>query len=141
MKALWPSTLLATSLVFLTASAPSQQTMEQRETILATVAAQPTNAPGMTLTTVIAEYKPGALTPSHRHGGAFAMVYILEGSIISKVDGKEVVLHKGDHFTETPNAHHQEFRNPSKTQATKVLAVFLAPTPEAQKDLTILDQK
>jgi quercetin dioxygenase-like cupin family protein len=61
---------------------------------------------------VIAEYAPGTSTPSHRHGNAFAMVYILEGTIVSKVDGKEVVLHAGDHFTEDPNAHHEIFRKP-----------------------------
>jgi quercetin dioxygenase-like cupin family protein len=113
-----------------------------RETPLATIAAQPSNAPGMTLTTVIAEYKPGTLTPPHRHGHAFAMVYILDGTIVSKVnDGPETVLHAGDHFTEEPNAHHVVFRNPSKTRPAKVLAVFLAPTAEAQNDLAILDSK
>ena len=71
------------------------------------VSAQPPNAPGMTLTTVIAEYKPGAFTPPHHHGQAFAMIYVLEGTIVNKVDdGKETVLHAGDHFTEAPNAHH-----------------------------------
>ena len=124
-----------------TTTALAQKTSDHRETLLATVAAQPANAPGMTLTTVVAEYRPGAFTPPHRHGNAFAMIYILEGSIVSKVDGKEMELHAGDHFTENPNAHHELFRNPSKTRTTKVLAVFLAPSAEAERDLTILDQK
>jgi quercetin dioxygenase-like cupin family protein len=66
----------------------------------------------MTLPTVIAEYKPGAFTPPHRHGNAFVMVYILEGAIVSKVDdGQETVFHAGDHFTEAPGAHHVVFRH------------------------------
>ncbi len=123
------------------ATISAQEKSDHRETLLASVAAQPPNAPGMTLTMVIADYKPGSSTPSHRHGQAFAMVYILEGTIDSKVDGKEVVLHAGDHFTEDPNAHHEIFHNPSETKTTKVLAVFLAPSAEAKRDLTILDQK
>jgi quercetin dioxygenase-like cupin family protein len=113
-----------------------------RENLLARFAAEPPNAPGMTLTTVIAEYKPGAFTPPHHHSSAFAMVYILEGTIVSKIDnGKETVLKTGGHFTEAPNAHHVVFRNPSKTASGKVLAVFLARHGEAEKDLTILDAK
>jgi quercetin dioxygenase-like cupin family protein len=127
--------------VFIASALLAQKTSDHRETLLATVAAQPPNAPGMTLTTVIAEYAPGTSTPSHRHGNAFAMVYILEGTIVSKVDGKEVVLHAGDHFTEDQNAHHEIFRNPSTTKTTRVLAVFLAPGAEAERDLAILDQK
>jgi quercetin dioxygenase-like cupin family protein len=143
MKKVWRFTFSAAIVLAISSAftVRAQKTSEHRETLLAAVAAQPPNAPGMTLTTVIAEYKPGAFTPSHRHGNAFAMVYILEGSIVSKVDGKEVVLHAGEHFTEDPNAHHEIFRNPSKTSTTKVIAVFLAPSAEAKRDLTILDDK
>src|ERR1700749_4398933 len=118
----------------------AQQPAGSRETLATKFSAQPPNAPGMTLTTVIAEYKPGAFTPPHHHGQAFAMIYVLEGTIMNKVDdGKETVLHAGDHFTEAPNAHHVVFRNPSKTKTTRVLATFLAPSDEAEKDLAILD--
>ena len=113
-----------------------------RETVVTKLSAQPPNAPGMTITAAIAEYKPGASTPSHRHGNAFAVVQVLEGTIISKVDdGKEVVLHTGDHITEAPQAHHVLFRNPSRTETAKVLAIFYAPSAEAERDLTILDPK
>jgi quercetin dioxygenase-like cupin family protein len=123
---------------------PSQtrQPVSDRETLATKFSAQPPNAPGMTLTTVIAEYKPGAFTPPHHHGQAFAMIFVLEGTIVNKVDdGNETVLHAGDHFTEAPNAHHVTFRNPSKTKTTRILATFLAPSAEAERDLAILDSK
>jgi len=120
----------------------AQPAAGSRETLATKFSAQPPNAPGMTLTTVIAEYKPGAFTPPHHHGRAFAMIYILEGTIVNKVDhGKESVLHAGDYFTEPPNAHHVVFRNPSRTKTTRVLATFLAPSAEAERDLAILDAK
>jgi quercetin dioxygenase-like cupin family protein len=120
----------------------AQQPAGARETLATKFSAQPPNAPGMTLTTVIAEYKPGALTPPHRHGQAFAMIFVLEGTIVNKVDdGNETVLHAGDHFTESSNAHHVTFRNPSKTKTTRILATFLAPSAEAERDLAILDSK
>jgi quercetin dioxygenase-like cupin family protein len=94
----------------------------------------------MVLTGTIAEYKPGASTPSHSHGDAFAMVYVLSGSIVSKVDdGKEHIYRAGESFSENPHAHHVLFRNPSKIESTKIFAVFLAP--KAEKDLVILDKR
>jgi quercetin dioxygenase-like cupin family protein len=110
--------------VFSASALLAQKTSDHRETLLATVAAHPPNAPGMTLTTVIAEYEPGTSTPSHRHGNAFAMVYILDGTIVSKVDGKEVVLHAGDHFTEDPNAHHEIFLQTQARQKQRGCSLF-----------------
>jgi quercetin dioxygenase-like cupin family protein len=110
-----------------------------REKIQAAFSGEPPNAPGMVLTGTVAEYKPGAWTPPHSHGDAFAMVYVLSGSIVSKVDdGKERVYHAGESFTENPHAHHILFLNPSKTESTKIYAVFLAP--KSEKDLVILDK-
>ena len=137
-----PFAVVVLAAAFHCESAPAQTPSASREKVVTKFSAQPSNAPGMTLTTAIAEYGPGAFTPPHRHGQAFAMIYILEGTIVNRVDdGEETVLHAGDHFTESPNAHHVLFRNPSKTKTARVIATFLAPTAEAEKDLTILDSK
>ena len=47
------------------------------------------NVPRKTLTAIIVAYPPGGKTPSHCHGHAFVIGYVLEGSIRSKTsDGK-----------------------------------------------------
>jgi quercetin dioxygenase-like cupin family protein len=138
----WPVAVMMFGAAVHAGPSQAQQPAGARETLATRFSAQPPNAPGMTLTTVIAEYKPGAFTPPHHHGQAFAMIYVLEGTIVNKVDdGNETLLHAGDHFTEAPNAHHVIFRNPSKTKTTRVLATFLAPDAEAERDLAILDSK
>jgi len=138
----WPVAIMMFGAAVHARLSPAQKSVGSRETLATKFSAQPPNAPGMTLITVIAEYKPGAFTPPHHHGQAFAMIYVLEGTIVNKVDdGNETVLHAGDDFTEVPNAHHVMFRNPSKTKTTRILATFLAPSAEAERDLAILDSK
>ena|ERR1051325_11278810 len=70
------------------------------------------------------EYPPGSEDPVHRHN-AHAFVYVLEGSIVMQVKGKdEVTLTPGQTWYEGPDDIHVVGRNASKTKPAKFL-VFL----------------
>jgi quercetin dioxygenase-like cupin family protein len=70
------------------------------------------------------EYAPGASSAPHRHD-AQVFVYVLEGSIIMQVAGKEpVTLKPGDTFYESPDDIHAKSANASQTEPAKFV-VFI----------------
>lgn len=74
---------------------------------------------------VTVEYAPGQSTPPHRHN-AHVFVYVLEGSLIMGVKGKEpVTLTVGQTFYESPTDVHEVSRNASDTKAAKFLVLLL----------------
>ena len=74
---------------------------------------------------VTVEYAPGQSTPAHRHN-AHVFVYVLEGSLIMGVKGKEpVTLTVGQTFYESPNDVHEVSRNASDTKSAKFLVLLL----------------
>ena len=92
------------------------------------------NVPRKTLTAIIVAYPPGGKTPSHCHGHAFVIGYVLEGSIRSKTsDGQVRVFHAGESWTGDPKAHHvakaQAIRSPRSCWR------FLSPTPKRRISL------
>ncbi|MGA0604305.1 cupin domain-containing protein [Caulobacter sp. KR2-114] len=100
------------------------------------------NVPGKSLVVVEVDYPPGAASPSHTHArSAFIYAYVLSGRIESKVnDGEARIYTAGESWSEPPNAHHQISRNASKTEAARLLAVFVVDTgdtalttPDARK--------
>jgi quercetin dioxygenase-like cupin family protein len=98
------------------------------------------NIPGKSLIAVVVEYAPGGKTPSHHHAhSAFITGYVLSGAIRSQVDDGPVQVYKaGEHFTETPGAHHRLSENASDTEPAKMLAIFVVDSED--KDLTIIDK-
>jgi quercetin dioxygenase-like cupin family protein len=76
------------------------------------------------------EYPPGGVDPIHRHD-AHAFVYVVEGSIVMQVKGKEeVTLTSGQTFYEAPDDVHLVGRNASDTQPAKFV-VFLVKDKDA----------
>jgi quercetin dioxygenase-like cupin family protein len=74
---------------------------------------------------LMVEYPPGGADPVHRHD-AHAFVYVLEGSIVMKVDsGPEVTLTPGQTFYEGPRDIHTVGRNASATQPAKFLVLLV----------------
>ena len=74
---------------------------------------------------VTVEYAPGQSTPAHRHN-AHVFVYVLEGSLLMGVKGKEpVTLTVGQTFYESPNDVHEVSRNASDTKSAKFLVLLL----------------
>jgi quercetin dioxygenase-like cupin family protein len=81
--------------------------------------------PGKELTMITVDYPPGAVDPVHRHD-AYALVYVLEGSIVMGVrGGRTVTLTPGQTFYEGPNDVHTVGRNASRTKPARFLVVLL----------------
>jgi quercetin dioxygenase-like cupin family protein len=85
------------------------------------------NLPGKSLIAVEVEYPPGAGSMPHMHAkSAFIYAYVVSGAVESRVnDGEVHVYHAGESWSEPPGARHTVSRNASKTQAAKLLAVFI----------------
>jgi quercetin dioxygenase-like cupin family protein len=70
-------------------------------------------------------YAPGAKGSVHRHN-AHTFVYVLEGSVIMQLKGKEpVTLKPGDTFYEDPNDIHVVGKNASATEPATFLVFFV----------------
>lgn len=81
--------------------------------------------PGKEVTMITVEYPPGGVTEPHRHGGN-TFVYVLEGAVVMQVaGGKEVTVHAGETFYESPTDIHSVSRNASTTAPAKFLVFFV----------------
>ena len=100
------------------------------EIITKNFAAAIPNIPGKSLIAVEVDYAPGAASPSHTHAkSAFIYAYVISGAIESKVnDGETRIYRAGESWSELPGAIHSISRNASKTEAAKLLAVFVLDT-------------
>lgn len=98
------------------------------------------NIPGKSLVAVVVDYPPGGKTPAHHHAkSAFITGYILSGAIRSQVDDGLVKTYQaGEHFTETPGAHHRVSENASSTEPARLLAIFVVDSSD--KELTAIDK-
>jgi len=75
-------------------------------------------------TVLVVEFAPGAASPPHHHPGP-VFGYVLEGAFETALDqGDPVTYHAGDIWYEPPRATHRVARNPSRTEACRIL-VFL----------------
>ena len=71
------------------------------------------------------EYPPAGASTPHRHD-AHVFVYVLEGSIVMQVDGREpVTLREGETFYESPQDVHRTSRNASASEPAKFLVFFV----------------
>jgi quercetin dioxygenase-like cupin family protein len=132
--------VLSLSAASQTAFAADADAQAARESITPAFAEAIANVPGKTMTALIVDYAPGGKSPSHRHGQAFVVGYVLSGAIRSQVNGGEVhVFHAGEHWTEQPGAHHTMSENASNTEPAKLLAIFVADTND--KNLVTFDKK
>ena len=79
---------------------------------------------------MIVDYPPGGASTPHTHAkSSFIYVYVISGSIESKVnDGATRVYTAGESWSEPPGASHSISRNVSKTEPAKLLAVFVLNT-------------
>jgi quercetin dioxygenase-like cupin family protein len=98
------------------------------------------NVPGKSLIAATVEYPPGGKSPPHHHAkSAFITGYVLSGAIRSQVDDGPVTIYKaGEHFTETPGAHHRVSENASDTEPAKLLAIFVVDSSD--NPLTVPDK-
>lgn len=92
------------------------------------------NIPGKSLIAVEVDFPPGAVSVPHTHAkSAFIYAYVVSGAIESQVDdGPKRVYRAGESFHEAPGARHTATRNVSKTQAARLLAVFVVDSGETE---------
>ncbi|HEY4369406.1 MAG TPA: cupin domain-containing protein [Steroidobacteraceae bacterium] len=81
--------------------------------------------PGKEVVMLTVGYLPGGASLPHRHE-AQVFVYVLEGSIITQVDGQPPkTLKAGETFYESPQDIHRKSANASTTQAAKFLVFMI----------------
>jgi quercetin dioxygenase-like cupin family protein len=91
------ATLAALSAIAAPSAAFAAEPETQRETITPAFQDAIANVPGKTMTALVVDYPPGAKSPSHRHGSAFVVGYVLSGAICSQIDNGEArVFHAGE---------------------------------------------
>lgn len=91
------------------------------------------DVPGKSVKGVLVEYQPGGSNGSHVHARS-ALIYatVIQGEIVSQVNGGEIRTFKtGENFTELPGDFHNISANASKTEAAKLLAVFIVDSDDA----------
>ena len=81
--------------------------------------------PGKEALMIAVEYPPGSKDAAHRHN-AHAFVYVLEGTIVMQLKGKQpVTLTAGQTFYEGPEDIHLVGRNASSTKSARFLVLLL----------------
>lgn len=80
----------------------------------------PSNAPGKQALMLTVSYAPGQASPAHQHPGA-VMAYVLEGSVVSRINDVEQTFQVGEYWYEAPGTVHSVSRNASKTEPAKLL--------------------
>ncbi|MFL9929837.1 cupin domain-containing protein [Paraburkholderia sp. RL18-103-BIB-C] len=134
------ATLAGLSIIEASQCAFAADATAARETITPAFAEAIANVPGKTMTALVVDYAPGGKSPSHRHGQAFVVGYVLSGAIRSRVnDGEERVYHAGEYWTEKPGVHHTVSENASAAEPAKLLAIFVADTKD--RNLVTFDKK
>ncbi|KAK1750339.1 RmlC-like cupin domain-containing protein [Echria macrotheca] len=88
-----------------------------------------TNAPGKSMVALEVYYPPGGTTPPHRHAGATAVAYVLEGEFLSGMNGNPAKVYKsGENFIERPGCHHTVSDNASDTEPMRAIVVLIVDT-------------
>jgi len=83
------------------------------------------DAPGKQVVIAVVSYEPGQSSTAHRHPGS-VFAYVLEGKIVSQLDGHPPVTYKaGDSWYEPPRIGHVVSRNASNERPAKLLAFLI----------------
>ena len=124
-RTLVPVFLLASSLIATgTLMAQNATPRTAQETITTLITKDLAVLPGEQVLMYTVDFPPGFSSPVHRHN-AQVCVYVLEGSVVMQVRGKEeLTLGRGQSFYEDPDDIHVVSRNASRTKPAKFL-VFL----------------
>ncbi|KAK0649969.1 hypothetical protein B0T16DRAFT_457330 [Cercophora newfieldiana] len=110
------------------ASQPKKDT-RPREEIKILYDVELTNCPGKSLVALELVYKPDGTTPPHRHAGATAVAYVLDGEFLSGMNGNPAqVYYEGQHFVERPGCHHTVSDNASSSKPMKAIVNLVVDT-------------
>lgn len=79
-------------------------------------------------------YPPGAWLPPHRHGGATVIGMVLEGQMLSGMNGNPPKVYQpGETWMELPGCHHTVCDNNSAEVTSKMVAMFTLETEVIEK--------
>ncbi|EED18533.1 cupin domain protein [Talaromyces stipitatus ATCC 10500] len=85
-----------------------------------------TNCPGKTIVGLRVEFLPNGSTPPHRHGGASVSAYVVDGTLLNKMnDDPMKVIQAGGSWYEAPGCHHRISDNASPTKPATLMAVLI----------------
>ncbi|UPK95619.1 hypothetical protein LCI18_006554 [Fusarium solani-melongenae] len=115
-----------------------------RETIRVLYDYELKGAPGKSIVALELDYPPNGFTPPHRHGGATVMALVIEGHILSGMNGNPPKVYEvGESFIEQSGCHHTVGENNSQNKRAKAIAVFFVDTEvvrQGYEGLTVLDE-
>lgn len=87
------------------------------------------NCPGKSVVGVLVKFAPNGASPPHRHGDASVAAYLLEGTVLNKMnDDPTKVIEAGGSWYEAPGCHHKISANTSTTEKATILATFVVDT-------------
>jgi len=106
------------------ASVLAQDAHEGREQVAPVQMQKLPDVPGKQVVVAVVSYAPGQSSTAHRHPGS--VFYVLEGEVVSQLDGQTPVTYKaGDSWYEPPRAAHLVSRNASLEHPAKLLAFLI----------------
>jgi quercetin dioxygenase-like cupin family protein len=123
------------------AHGPGQANNDGQEKVTVFQQQKLADVPGKQVLFFTVEYAPGQQSIPHVHGGS-VIAYVLEGSVISQLDGQAPVTYRaGESWYETPRISHLVSKNASATHPAKLLvwildnegAPVLTPLPRPKK--------
>lgn len=104
------------------------------------------NCPGMSMVGIFVTFPPNSATPPHRHGGASVAGYVVQGSVLNKMNDQSIKqVEAGQSWYEAPGCYHRVSENVSKTEEAKLLATMVVETKIVEEGgmgaLVILDEE
>lgn len=92
------------------------------------------NCPGKSCVGLRVTYPPNGSTPPHRHAGASVSAFVIEGTVLCKMnDGPTEVFQKGESWFEAPGCHHKVSDNHSLTDSATLFATLVVDTEVVEK--------
>jgi quercetin dioxygenase-like cupin family protein len=129
MKLSRPIFFMAAGIIF-GQSIYAHETGSNRETVIPLQRQSLADSPGKDAVVVTVNYGPGQVSVPHFHPGS-VIAYVLEGEIISQLEGQEPITYKvGESWYEPPRAKHLISKNASATKPARLLVWLLVDKNE-----------
>lgn len=93
------------------------------------------NCPGKSIIGLLVNFPPNGSTPPHRHGIASVSAYVVNGTVLNKMnnDPMKVIEAKGSWY-EAPGCHHVISDNASETEPATLFASMVLDTEVFERD-------
>ncbi|KAH6629321.1 hypothetical protein C7974DRAFT_184610 [Boeremia exigua] len=94
-----------------------------------------TSSPTHTAVGMLVEYPPNGATPPHRHGGACVSAFVLQGSVLIKMNDEPArVVPQGGSWYEAPGCHHRISTNASATEPASFFVNFVVESEVLKRE-------